>query len=68
MGNDVPVVGPDAPTANCKMVKQDIATVDWSRPTSGLPVNWNLGAKYHEEGNRRREHGTANPQNLADHL
>jgi hypothetical protein len=35
---------------------------------SGWPVNWNLGAKYHEEGNRRREHGTANPQNLADHL
>ena len=26
MENDVPVVGPDAPTANSKMVKPDIAT------------------------------------------
>jgi hypothetical protein len=38
MENDAPVVGPDAPTANSKMVKLDIATADWSRPTSGLPV------------------------------
>jgi hypothetical protein len=38
MENDAPVVGPDALTANCKMVKLDIATADWSRPTSGLPV------------------------------
>ena len=37
MENDAPVVGPDAPTANSKMVKLDIGT-DWSRPTSGLPV------------------------------
>ena len=35
MENDAPVVGPDAPTANSKMVKLDIATADWSRP---LPV------------------------------
>src|SRR5256885_4368984 len=34
--NDAPVVGPDAPTANSKMVKLHIATADWSRPTSGL--------------------------------
>jgi len=39
MENDAPVVGPDAPTANSKMVKLDIATADWSRPTSGLRVN-----------------------------
>jgi hypothetical protein len=26
MENDAPVVGPDAPTANSKMVKLDIAT------------------------------------------
>jgi hypothetical protein len=38
MENDAPVVGPDAPTANSKMVKLDIATADWSRPTSGLRV------------------------------
>ena len=37
-GNRRPVVGPDAPTANSKMVKLDIATVDWSRPTYGLRV------------------------------
>ena len=35
MENDAPVVGPDAPIANSKMVKLDIATADWSRP---LPV------------------------------
>ena len=28
MENDAPVVGPDAPTANSKMVKLDIATAD----------------------------------------
>jgi hypothetical protein len=38
MENDAPVVGPDAPTANSKMVKLDIATAVWSRPTSGLHV------------------------------
>jgi hypothetical protein len=38
MENDAPVVGPDAATANSKMVKLDIATADWSRPTSGLTV------------------------------
>jgi hypothetical protein len=38
MENDAPVVGPDAPTANSKMVKLDIATADSSWPTSGLPV------------------------------
>jgi hypothetical protein len=27
-GNDAPVVGPDAPTANSKMFKLDIATAD----------------------------------------
>jgi hypothetical protein len=31
-------VGPDAPTANSRMVKLDIAIADWSRPTSGLGV------------------------------
>src|SRR6266478_9400376 len=36
MENDAPVVGPDAPTANSRMVKLDIATADWSRPTYGL--------------------------------
>src|ERR1700674_5072578 len=36
--NDAPVVGPDAPTADSKMVKRDIATADWSRPTSSLRV------------------------------
>ena len=38
MENDAPVVGPGAPTANSKVVKLDIATADWRRPTSGLPV------------------------------
>jgi hypothetical protein len=38
MENDAPVVGQDAPTANSKMVKPDIATADWNRPTSGLRV------------------------------
>jgi len=38
MEKDAPVVGPDAPTANSKMVKLDIATADWSRPTFGLRV------------------------------
>ncbi len=38
MENDAPVVGPGAPTANSKMVKLEIATGDWSRPTSGLGV------------------------------
>jgi hypothetical protein len=38
MENDAPVVGPDALTANSKMVKLDIATADGSRPTSGLRV------------------------------
>jgi hypothetical protein len=38
MENDAPVVGPDAPTANSEMVKLDIATADWGRPTSGLRV------------------------------
>jgi hypothetical protein len=38
MENDAPVVGPDAPTANSKMVKLDVATADWSRPP-GLRVN-----------------------------
>ncbi len=38
MGNDAPVVGPAAPTANSKMVKLDIATADWSRRSSGLTV------------------------------
>jgi len=28
MENDAPVVGPDAPTANSKMVKLDIAPAD----------------------------------------
>jgi hypothetical protein len=28
MENDAPVVGPDAPTANSKMVNLDIATAD----------------------------------------
>ena len=36
--SDAPVVGPDAPTANSKLVKLDIATPDWSLPTSGLRV------------------------------
>jgi hypothetical protein len=39
MENAAPVVGPDAPTANSKMVKLDIATTrTWGRPTFGLPV------------------------------
>ena len=38
MENDAPVVGPDAPTADSKMVKLDIATAGWSRPSSGLRV------------------------------
>jgi len=38
MENDAPVVGPDAPTANSKMVKLDIVTADRSRPTSGFRV------------------------------
>ena len=36
MENDAPVVGPDASTADAKMVKRDIASADWSRPTSSL--------------------------------
>ena len=39
MENDAPVVGPDASTANSKMVKLDIATADWNRPTSGLSLD-----------------------------
>ena len=38
MENDGPVVGPDAPTADSKMVKQDIAAADWCRPTFSLRV------------------------------
>src|SRR5438270_10083608 len=38
MENDAPVVGPDAPTANSKMVKLDIAIAGCSRPTSCLRV------------------------------
>jgi hypothetical protein len=30
MENDAPVVGPDAPTANSKIIKLDIATADWA--------------------------------------
>jgi len=36
MENDGSVVGPDAPTADSKMVKRDIATADWCRPTFSL--------------------------------
>ena len=35
-GKRRPCCWPDAPTANSKMVKLDIATADWSRPTFGL--------------------------------
>jgi hypothetical protein len=38
MENDALVVGPDALTANSKMVKLEIAAADGSRPTSGLRV------------------------------
>jgi len=38
MENDAPVVGRDAPTANSKIIKMDIATADWRWPTSGLRV------------------------------
>jgi hypothetical protein len=38
MENDAPVVGPDAPTADSKMVKRDTATANWSRLTSILRV------------------------------
>ena len=38
MENDAPVVGPDAPTANSKIVKLDVGTADLSPPTSGLRV------------------------------
>jgi hypothetical protein len=38
MENDAPVVGPDAPTANSKMVKLDNRDADWSPRTSGLRV------------------------------
>src|SRR5258705_6481819 len=45
MENDAAVVGPDAPTANSKIIKLDIATADWSRPTSNLLIHryilWN---------------------------
>jgi hypothetical protein len=37
MENDAPVVGPDAPTANSKMLEPDIATARTEvPPTSGL--------------------------------
>jgi len=36
MENDAPVVGPDAPTANSKMVKLDTETADLSRPAPSL--------------------------------
>jgi Bacteriocin-protection, YdeI or OmpD-Associated len=36
MEDDAPVVGSDAPTADSKMVKRDIATARRSRPTSSL--------------------------------
>ena len=45
MENDAPVVGPDAPTANSKMVKLDIATADRSRP-SGLRVKREQSVKH----------------------
>ena len=32
MENDARVVGPDAPTANSKIVKLDIAAAEWSPP------------------------------------
>jgi hypothetical protein len=35
MENDAPVVGQDAPTADSKMAKVDIATADW---VGELPV------------------------------
>jgi hypothetical protein len=38
MESGAPAVGPDAPTGDSKMDKQDIATVDGSRPTSGPRV------------------------------
>jgi len=38
MENAARVVGPDAPTANSKMVNPAIANADWTRPTSGLRV------------------------------
>ena len=38
MENDAHVVGPDAPIANCKMVKPDLRPADWNRSTSGLCV------------------------------
>ena len=37
-GKRRPCCWPDAPTANSKMVKLDIAIAEWSRPTSGLRV------------------------------
>jgi hypothetical protein len=36
MENDAPVVGPDAPTANSKMVKLDIAT--GGRESANFPM------------------------------
>jgi hypothetical protein len=32
MENDAPVVGPDATTANSRLVKLDVAASDWNRP------------------------------------
>ena len=43
MENDAPVVGPDAPTANCEMVHLEVATADWSGPTSGLRGSRRIG-------------------------
>ena len=42
MENDAPVVGPDAPTANSKMVKLDIGTADW---VGQLPVARDTSAR-----------------------
>jgi len=38
MENDAPVVGPDAPTAESKTVKLDIATTDWEFFNVTLPT------------------------------
>ena len=38
MENDAPVVGPDALTANSKIVKLDSRDRGKSRPTSGSPL------------------------------
>jgi hypothetical protein len=59
MENDAHVVGPDAPTANSRIVKPDVATAGWNPPTSGsasLRTNVTSPGAFREPSRRRNQH------------